>query len=69
MRKVGFCTVTQRVRVDAFDPGRLLDVLGMQWKEFCGLKRPANKFSELEFFAQKLEFDNGVFAQLSGFFH
>ena len=53
MRKVGFCTVTQRVRVDAFDPGRLLDVLGMQWKEFCGLKRPANKFSELEFFAKK----------------
>ena len=47
VRKVGFCTVIQRVRIDAFDPGRLLNVLGMQWKEFYGLKRPANKFSEL----------------------
>ena len=38
------------VRIDDFDPGRLLDVLGMQWKEFCGLKRPLTLFSVLRFF-------------------
>ena len=42
----------QRVMFDVFDPGRLLEVLGVQWDENFALNRPAKMFSVLSFFAK-----------------
>ena len=52
VEKCDFCTMIQRVMFDVFDPGRLLEVLGVQWDENFALNRPAKVFSELSFFAK-----------------
>ena len=56
----------QGLRDRVLDSGTLLGVLGMQWEGFCGLKRPANKFSELEFSLKKMPVCLCSSAQLSG---
>ena len=59
VRKVSFCTTIQEVMFDVFDPGRLLEVLGVQWDENFALNRPAKMFSVMSFLQKIPSLMNG----------